>query len=205
MEVIAERGSWKAIPGFSSGRWKYAGSQDVCGSLPGNFVRSLTDMTIDTRNDISGPQPPWFYLAANVRPATRSPIIGKPPIHADSVQRPESPIYFNNSQTNEFCINAITHRRMMTFCYRITLKLSAFSRPSIHSGPHSQLSRAAYTFPSTAILRRQGTVKAYSQMTTTAPVVAVLYQALAPPMYGGVSKPPKPGGTWTSDILRDGY
>ncbi|KAJ5721932.1 glutathione synthetase ATP-binding domain-like protein [Penicillium malachiteum] len=26
------------------------------------------------------------------------------------------------------------------------------------------------------------------------PVVAVLYQALPPPMYGGVSKPPKPGG-----------
>ncbi|KAJ5595250.1 uncharacterized protein N7459_001458 [Penicillium hispanicum] len=26
------------------------------------------------------------------------------------------------------------------------------------------------------------------------PIVAVLYQALAPPVYGGVSKPPKPGG-----------
>ncbi|KAJ5304899.1 uncharacterized protein N7443_004559 [Penicillium atrosanguineum] len=31
-------------------------------------------------------------------------------------------------------------------------------------------------------------------MLSTKPVVAVLYQALAPPMYGGVSKPPKPGG-----------
>ncbi|KAJ5665841.1 glutathione synthetase ATP-binding domain-like protein [Penicillium maclennaniae] len=31
-------------------------------------------------------------------------------------------------------------------------------------------------------------------MTFPSPVVAVLYQALPPPMYGGVSKPPKPGG-----------
>ncbi|KAJ5679261.1 glutathione synthetase ATP-binding domain-like protein [Penicillium macrosclerotiorum] len=31
-------------------------------------------------------------------------------------------------------------------------------------------------------------------MAQTKPVVAILYQALAPPMYGGVSKPPKPGG-----------
>ncbi|KAJ5093535.1 glutathione synthetase ATP-binding domain-like protein [Penicillium angulare] len=31
-------------------------------------------------------------------------------------------------------------------------------------------------------------------MSTPKPIVAVLYQALPPPMYGGVSKPPKPGG-----------
>ncbi|KAJ5596536.1 D-alanine--D-alanine ligase [Penicillium hetheringtonii] len=31
-------------------------------------------------------------------------------------------------------------------------------------------------------------------MTHQKPVIAVLYQALAPPMYDGVSKPPKPGG-----------
>ncbi|KAJ5168408.1 glutathione synthetase ATP-binding domain-like protein [Penicillium canariense] len=31
-------------------------------------------------------------------------------------------------------------------------------------------------------------------MDSTTPVVAVLYQALPPPRYGGVSKPPKPGG-----------
>lgn len=33
-------------------------------------------------------------------------------------------------------------------------------------------------------------------MTHQKPVIAVLYQALAPPMYGGVSKPPKPGGSY---------
>lgn len=33
-----------------------------------------------------------------------------------------------------------------------------------------------------------------SNMTSTNPIVAVLYQALPPPMYDGVSKPPKPGG-----------
>jgi len=35
-----------------------------------------------------------------------------------------------------------------------------------------------------------------SQMTHQKPVIAVLYQALAPPMYDGVSKPPKPGGSY---------
>lgn len=34
----------------------------------------------------------------------------------------------------------------------------------------------------------------YSNMASTKPIVAVLYQALPPPMYDGVSKPPKPGG-----------
>ncbi|KAJ5899646.1 hypothetical protein N7495_004390, partial [Penicillium taxi] len=34
----------------------------------------------------------------------------------------------------------------------------------------------------------------FAQMTSKRPVVAVLFQALAPPVYDGVSKPPKPGG-----------
>lgn len=70
------------------------------------------------------------------------------------------------------------------------------SRP-LSSPPHSAINTCIYIPLYNEDIPHQHQDQArrpYSKMAQTKPVVAVLYQALPPPMYGGVSKPPKPGG-----------
>lgn len=54
-------------------------------------------------------------------------------------------------------------------------------------------------------------IRSMSSITNSAPRVAVLYQAIEPPIVGGVRKPMKPGGTpelipttlkWMTDALQ---
>lgn len=68
----------------------------------------------------------------------------------------------------------------------------------IHFGPNQSIPHQTTT---TTRYKLQNT-RAQSQMAANNSVVAVLYQALAPPKYGGVSKPPKPGGTLISTLFK---
>lgn len=107
-----------------------------------------------------------------------------------------------SSKLLSFCIFLETqfHLTRMNSCPRIPRQICTFGHPDYYLRPHIQLPTPASTIhPSRNIprCRKFPTQKYYSNMAPTQPIVAVLYQALPPPTYGGVSKPPKPGGRAT--------
>lgn len=74
---------------------------------------------------------------------------------------------------------------------------------SPHNQLHTQLHRAISSANPKARASQVGALRQkIAIMDSAKPIVAVLYQALPPPIYGGVSKPPKPGGKVTQSILR---
>lgn len=80
---------------------------------------------------------------------------------------------------------------------RVPSQFCTFSHPvySLRQPIQRTIPASIFHYASKDKLRpKSQTSRLYSNMASTKPIVAVLYQALSPPMYDGVSKPPKPGG-----------